>query len=155
MPSEQPSVVIASSAKDCSLLAPRITAFRTWNLERARFLSTTSSVWYSTNAADLMYAMDMDYARENWCLFVDSTIASLKAVLLFNGSLHPGVFFAQAMGMKEICDTMEKVIELINYTNHEWGICGGFKVIGPLLGLQGGYTKHCYFLWLWDSLAVD
>ena len=41
------------------------------------------------------------------------------------------------MGMKETYEGMEKVIELINYSYHEWAI-RGFKVGGLLLGLQGG-----------------
>ena len=29
-----------------------------------------------------------------------------------------------------------------------------FKVVGILMGMQGGFTKHCYFLCLWNSLAM-
>ena len=32
-------------------------------------------------------------------------------------------------------------------------LCGDFKVIGILLGLQSGYTKYCCFLCTWDSRA--
>ena len=29
-----------------------------------------------------------------------------------------------------------------------------FKVVGILMGMQGGFTKHCCFLCLWNSLAT-
>ncbi|GBP93530.1 hypothetical protein EVAR_66227_1 [Eumeta japonica] len=39
------------------------------------------------------------------------------------------------------------------YKEHKWKVCGDLKVIGMLVGLQGGYTKYCCFLCLWDSRA--
>ena len=30
----------------------------------------------------------------------------------------------------------------------------GLKVVGILMGMQGGFTKHCCFLCLWNSLAT-
>ena len=32
-------------------------------------------------------------------------------------------------------------------------VCGDFKMLGFLLGLQGGYTKYSCFLCLWNSRA--
>ena len=48
---------------------------------------------------------------------------------------------------------MQLFLDKIDYTLHKWVICGDFKVIGILLGLQSGYTKYCYFLCIWDSRA--
>ena len=71
-----------------------------------------------TNVAGVMYAMDIDYARENWPLFVVSSIAGLKAVLLHNGSIHPRISIANTICMKETYETLEKVFELINYSDY-------------------------------------
>ena len=39
----------------------------------------------------------------------------------------------------------------MNYYAYNWNICGDLKVIGLLLGMQMGYTKHQCFLCLWDN----
>ena len=41
----------------------------------------------------------------------------------------------------------------LNYSLHEWLICGDIKVISILLGQQAGYTKYPCFRCLWDSRA--
>ena len=46
------------------------------------------------------------------------------------------------------------LLQAINYSKHQWHICGELKIIGLLLGLQGGFTKYCCFLCLWDSRAT-
>jgi hypothetical protein len=49
---------------------------------------------------------------------------------------------------------MKIFLEAINYNKYKWNISGDFKVIALLTGLQGGFTKHCCFLCLWDSRAT-
>ena len=56
-----------------------------------------------------------------------------------------------AFGMKKTYDSMEILLKVINYSDHNWNICGDLKVISLLLGLQLGYTKHMCFLCLWNS----
>jgi hypothetical protein len=45
------------------------------------------------------------------------------------------------------------LLKKISYKNHNWMICGDFKVIGLLLGQQPVYTKMPCFLCEWDSRA--
>ncbi len=49
---------------------------------------------------------------------------------------------------------MKKLLEAIQYSTYQWNICGDLKVIGMLMGMQGGFTKYCSFLCLWDSRAT-
>ena len=53
--------------------------------------------------------------------------------------------------MKETYQNMKTLLDCIDYVKHSWNICGDFKVIGLLLGMQSGYTKYCCFLCEWDS----
>ena len=46
---------------------------------------------------------------------------------------------------------MKVLLNLINYNEHKWKICGDLKVIAILLGMQLGYTIYCCFLYIWDS----
>ena len=71
---------------------------------------------------------------------------------MFSGNTEASVPVVQAVDMKETYETMQIVLlKLIKYEEHRWSICGDFKVIGLLLGMQSGYTKHCCFLCIWDS----
>lgn len=50
---------------------------------------------------------------------------------------------------------MSTILNLVQYKRYLWHICEDLKVIAILLGLQGGFTKYCCFLCLWDSRAVQ
>ena len=41
---------------------------------------------------------------------------------------------------------METILHFIKYSEYKWSICGYLKIIGLLLGMQMGYTRH-----QWDS----
>jgi len=43
------------------------------------------------------------------------------------------------------------VFEKINYSEHQWLICGDLKIIGIILGMQSGNIKFPCFLCLFDS----
>ena len=93
-----------------------------------------------------MQQLAYEHTPDEWRRFIDSSKVSLKAVLLHNGNTKPSVPVAHAVGMKETYDSMEILLKIINYSDHNWNICGDLKVISLLLGLQLGYTKHmCFF----------
>lgn len=95
--------------------------------------------------------MNQPYLPSEWRLFIDGSIDSLKAVLIHNGNSKPSIPLAYGFKMKETYDTMSKILSLIKYHKYKWKICADLKVIAILTGLQGGYTKHCCFLCLWES----
>ena len=76
---------------------------------------------------------------------------NLKAVLVNNGNVLPSIPIGYAVHWKETYANMEKLLRAINYSEYNWNICGDFKVLAILLGLQLGYTKYCCFLCEWDS----
>ena len=57
--------------------------------------------------------------------------------------------------MKETHDNMDQLLSDLNYHNHGWLICGDLKVVGLVLGPQGGYNKHPCLLCFWDSRDDD
>lgn len=93
------------------------------------------------------------YDAKEWRLFIDSSKEILKAVLLHNGNKKPSIPVAHAVNTKESYKTMATLLRYIQYEQHNWKICSDLKVVGMLYGLQGGYTKYCCFLCLWDSRA--
>lgn len=48
---------------------------------------------------------------------------------------------------------MAQLLKCFKYEQHKRKICADLKVVGILLGLQGGYTRYCCFLCMWDSRA--
>ena len=77
----------------------------------------------------------------------------MKAVLLHNGNVHPSIPLAHSVHLKEDYFNIKLLLTRIKYNEHLWKVCGDFKMLGFLLGLQGGYTKLSGFLCIWDSRA--
>ena len=95
------------------------------------------------------------YSASDWRLFIDSSKQSFKAVLLHNSNVYSSIPIAHSAGMKEDRESVKILLELIGYNNHNWDVCGDFKMIAFLLGMQGGDTKNFCFLCLWDSRADE
>ena len=113
-------------------------------------------VAYCHNVAGLMDKLKVQYANEEWRLFIDSSKTSLKALLLHNGNTLPSVPIAHAAELKETYESMELVLVKIKYEEHQWQICGDLKVVALILRLQLGskfkFTTKSV-LCEWDSRA--
>ncbi|KAL6464577.1 hypothetical protein MHYP_G00268940 [Metynnis hypsauchen] len=106
-------------------------------------------------SSGLFSALGCDHNPEEWRLFIDSSMLSLKAVLLHNGNVYLSVPVGYAAHMKETYENMELLRNHIQYSRYNWNICGDLKVVALLLGLQLGYTKYCCFICEWDSRAKE
>lgn len=153
--SKSKAELLASRLQQWNLLDPstKVSIYRYRSKAYANFFTKENEFCYCHDVKGLFEEMKQPYDPKEWRLFIDSSKESLKAVLLHNGNTKPSIPIGHAVNCKETYDTMAKVIELIKYECHNWYICGDLKVIGMLLGLQGGYTKYCCFLCLWDSRA--
>ena len=103
----------------------------------------------------LQQELECAHNPEEWRCCVDSSKFILNAVLLHTGNIHPSIPVAHSVNMKETYENMDLLLKAISYSKYEWKVCGDFKVIGLLLGLQSGYTRFCCFLCEWDSQARD
>ena len=65
--------------------------------------------------------------------------------------LFASIPIGHSVQMKETHDSMYQLLSALNYHDHGWLICGDLKVVGLVIGLQGGYTKYPCFLCLWDG----
>lgn len=74
-------------------------------------------------------------------MFIDSSKRSLKGVLLHNGNLYGSITIAHSVHLKETYENLKTLPEYVQYEKHCWKVCGDLKVIGMLLGQQGGYSK--------------
>ena len=94
--------------------------------------------------------MNRAYNPDQWRLFIDSSKVSLKMVIFHNGNRFSSVPSAHAANTKGRCESMKLLLGKITYDEFKWKLCGYFKVVALLLGVQLGYTKYCCFLCEWD-----
>lgn len=95
--------------------------------------------------------MNQPFVPEEWRLFMDGSKSSNKVVLLHNGNVKPSIPIGFAIGLKEEYETMNQILELIEYNRFKFRIIADLKVVAILMGLQSGYTKYNCFLFLYDS----
>ncbi len=147
------SELLASRLQGWKLLNPdaKVTYFRKRTAELTQFFSMSGNLCYCNDIPALFNKFGIDYDTQEWRLFIDASVASIKAVLLHNGNAHPSIPVAYSVSLRENYENLKKILQCIRYDENKWHICADFKVIAILTGLQAGYTKYCCFLCLWDS----
>lgn len=145
--------ILGSRLQQRNMLAEstRITVYRKRHEAFAKFFQVEDRTCFCNDVNGLLTELGIQHNPNEWRLFIDSSKLSLKAVLLHNGNILPSVPLFHAAGLKETYETMSIILNLINYEMYSWKICGDLKVIGLLVGMQGGFTKYCCFMCLWDS----
>jgi hypothetical protein len=151
--SKEKSELLASRLREWNLLQKGTTTshYRYRHKQLVTYYKLENDICFCNDVNALMLKLGCEYVPDQWRLFIDSSKASLKAVLLHNGNEKPSVPIAHAVGLKETYDSMKLILKVINYSEHNWNICADLKVVSLLLGLQLGYTKHMCFLCLWNS----
>ena len=152
--SKEASELLASRLHEKHLLQTetRITFYRTREKDFLQFFSQGDNLVFCSNIKGLLEKMGLPkYSPDDWRLFIDSSMRSLKCVLLHNGNKYASIPIGHSTKMKEEYDTIALVLKKIKYHEHQWVICVDLKMVNFLLGQQGGYTKYPCFLCLWDS----
>ena len=155
--SKDKAELLASRLQQWHLLAAntRVTVYRKRSVKLSGFYDTRETFCYCSDIEGLMKELGVKHISDEWRLFIDSSKSSLKAILLHNGNMYPTVPLLHATNMKETYESMQEILAALNYGKYCWNICADFKVIGLLMGMQGGFTKYCCFLCLWDSRATQ
>lgn len=145
--------ILGSRLKQWNLVeeGTTIAHFRHRNEKLSSFFASDNGLCYCKDIDGLMHELGYEHKSSEWRLFMDSSKASLKAVLLHNGNIKPSIPVAHATQLKENYETMKLLLNILEYHKYCWKICGDLKVISLILGLQLGYTKHMCFLCLWNS----
>ena len=139
--------LLASRLKQWNLLQSgvKVCSFRTRQQSLAQFFSMKGGLVYCTDVGGIMQEFGYSHRPVEWRLFIDLSKLSLKAVLLYNKNMLPSIPVGYAAHMKETYENMKNLLQCINYKQYCWQLCGDFKVIAILLGLQPSYTKYCCF----------
>ena len=86
---------------------------------------------------ELFQTLGVVHIVKEWRAFIDSSKRSLKAVLLHIKNKKPSIPIAHFAQLKESYDSIEILLNTIYYSEYQCSLCGDFKVIGILVGLQG------------------
>jgi len=86
----------------------------------------------------------------DWWLFIDSSITSLKAALMYKNNLLPVIPITH-VNVKEARSSIEKILELIKYHSHGWCIICDLKVLNFIMCLKSVYAKYHWFYCKFDS----
>ena len=129
------------------------TAYRKRHLEFSVYFDVIEDLCYCKDVEGLFRAVGIHHNPTQCWLFIDSSTKSLKVVLLHNSNVYPSIPPAYSLQMKEDYENVKQLLIKINYAQFKWYVCGDFKMLGFLLGLQGGYTKYSCFLRLWNIRA--
>lgn len=149
--------LLGSRLQGWHLLSPgtKISVFRSRQADLVQFFAQEENLCFCTEVDGLLTALGYEHDPQEWRLFIDSSLLSLKAVLLHNGNIYPSIPVGYAAHMKETYENMELLLKQIQYSKYNWNICGDLKVVALLLGMQLGYTKYCCFICEWDSRARE
>ena len=149
--------LLSSRLKEKHLFASRnnvLVVLRPRERELRQFFTflDKSSLVYCINIAGLIKSMSLDYDATEWGLFIDTPNGSLKAVLLHNGNSFSSIPIGHPVQMNGTQNRMDHLLSAVNYKRLS---CEDLKVVGLVLGIQGGYTSYPCFLSLWGSQADD
>ena len=86
--------------------------------------------------------MGIPYQPNEWRLFIDSSNKSLKAVLLYIGNKVASIPIGYSAQMTETYENLKFLINIINYNDHNFLICGDLKLIA-LLNFSRIFENTC------------
>lgn len=66
-------------------------------------------------------------------------------------NIQPSVPLAYSKIHKETREVMRMILDKLNYREHNWLICADLKVVGLLMGIQGGNCSYPCFKCLWHK----
>jgi hypothetical protein len=71
------------------------------------YYSMDDDLVHWNNIQELMEELQFEHTSGQWRLFIDSSKASLKAVLLHNGNKFPSIWLAHAVHMTETYENLQ------------------------------------------------
>ena len=161
--SKKSAHMLDSRLKEKQLLAQGVLFY--WYRDHERELwqfftfQDKSSLVYRNNIAGLIKSIGFNRWIDQWAS-IDAT--EWRFLLTYPAAISKQLFYVMGIVFHQSLLGIQYkwkklIIAWIIYCLplHKWLICGDLKVIGLVLGLQGGYSKFPCFLSHWDSRADD
>ena len=109
--------LLTSRLKQWNLLddSVQITEQRKWHQSFSSFFTMQNAIWFCNNVSGLFYSIGIPCIPSEWRLFIDSSLKSLKAVLLHNGNKYPSLRLAHSVHLKETYKNVKTVLNALKY----------------------------------------
>ena len=120
-----------------------VSHYRKRNTDLSTIFRVDGPLCYCYDVTSLFERLGEDHIASEWRLFKISSKRSLKAVLLHKGNIKPSVPIAHCKQLNESYESTKILLDAIQCNNNKWYLCGNPRIIDILLGMQGGFTKHC------------
>lgn len=130
--SKESSELLASRLKEKGCLASKtkVTFYRDRDLSFRKFFTKEEDLVYCNNVEGLVNEIgSITYVASGWRLFIDSSVRSLKAVLLHNGNTYASIPVAHSINLKEEYVNLDLVLKKLMYDDHKWKLCGDLKIM--------------------------
>ena len=112
--------LLTSRLKEWNLLDPtcKVSKYRKRHLSFARFFTVSQphSLCYCSTYLKFFNEIGIDYNPTDWRLFIDSSVKSLKAVLLHSGEF-PSISVSHSVHMKKEYENVKTLLNMIKYNN--------------------------------------
>ena len=145
--------LLTSRLKECNLLDPtcKVSKYRKRHLSFARFFTVSQphSLYYYSDIFGVFNEIGIDYNPADWRLFIDSSVKSLKAVLLHNRNEFASISVGHSVHMKEEYENVKTLLNMMKYTSHNWELCGDFKMFRSVLAWS---TRRVYEVFMLSLL---
>lgn len=82
-----------------------------------------------------MTELGIQYDYNEWKVFIDSSIANLKALLLHHGNKLTSIYLAHGVSVKETYGNIALLLAAMKYKHLVWQTCCALKVVAVLLCL--------------------
>ena len=153
--SEHKAELLESRLQENNLLQKNVLVshYRKCNTDLSTVFRVNGPLCYCYDTTSLFEKLGEDHIANEWRLFLDSSKRSLKAVL-HNSNIKLSVLIAHSVHLKKSYENIQILLDAIQYNEYKWYLCKDLKIISILMEMQGGITKHCCFLCLWDSRAT-
>ena len=132
--SKQEAEILASRLKEKHVLhsSAKVSFFRKRDKLFLPYFKEEKQL-YCDNVSGLLGELGIpSYNPEEWRLFLDSSMRSLKCVLLHNGNRYGAVPIGHSTVLKEQQDDIRTVVDLLKYHQHGWIICVDLKCVSTL-----------------------
>ena len=109
--------VLGSRLKDKNMLAlgTSFSWYRSREKEFVSFFSQEGDLAFCSDVPGLMACFKIEYAPDEWRLFIDSSKRSLKAVLLHNGNKYASMPDGHSVHLKECYENLDLVLNKLSY----------------------------------------
>ena len=98
------------------------------NDEMKQFFVEQTDSCYCSDISGLIKLIHNSYERNDWVLFIDGSLKSVKAVLLHIQNEKNPIPIFYGRNLKESYDIVKHIVESIKYNEEKWKICCDFKV---------------------------